>query len=76
MSAFLAVQGVVTKAIKAEKTDAEIEAALVRLAESGRPVTANTLRIEIEGQPKTTASRSRVAPPGTHPHLAHLYEQS
>lgn len=77
MSAFLAVQGVVAKAIKAAKTDAEIEGGLVRLAESGRPVTVNTLRIEIEGQPKTAAvGHSRVMPPGTHPHMAHLYEQS
>lgn len=77
MSAFLAVQGVVLKAIKAGKTDDEITAALVRLADDGRSVTANTLRIEIEGQPKTAAvGHSRVAPPGTHPHLAHLYEQS
>lgn len=58
-----AVNGVVMKAIKAEKwSDDEIGAALLRLADEGRSVTVETLRIELNGlpPPKRSTTNSRV----------------
>lgn len=47
-----AVNAVVIKAIKSEKfADDEIQAAVLRLAEQGRSLTVETLRIELSGQP-------------------------
>ncbi len=47
-----AVNGVVTKAIRTGRwPDADIRAAMVRLAESSRPVTTDSLRVEIVGFP-------------------------
>lgn len=48
---FPAVMGVVKKAIHAGHEDDQIVAALGRLAEDGRSVTTETLRIELEGLP-------------------------
>lgn len=45
-----AVNGVVVKAIKAEQwTDDEIRSAMLRLADNGRPVTTDSLRVELQG---------------------------
>jgi hypothetical protein len=56
LSRFPAVMGIVKQALNAKSrddqplySDDQIRAALVRLAEEGRPVTVDTLRIEIEG---------------------------
>lgn len=47
-----AVNGVVLKAIKTEQyADDEIRAAVLRLAEEGRSVTVDTLRVELSGLP-------------------------
>ncbi|MBO4273113.1 hypothetical protein [Microbispora triticiradicis] len=47
-----AINGIVIKAIKAEKwSDDEISAALLRLADEGRTVTVETLRRELAGDP-------------------------
>lgn len=47
-----AINGIVIRAIKAEKfSDDEIHAALMRLAGEGRTVTVESLRIELEGMP-------------------------
>lgn len=46
---FPAVLGVARKALKAGESEQAVEAALSRLADSGRPVTTDTLRIEIRG---------------------------
>lgn len=48
---FPAIMGVVKKAMGAGYDDDTITGALARLAESGRSVTTETLRIEIEGMP-------------------------
>jgi hypothetical protein len=47
-----AVNGIVLKALKADKwADEEIHAALLRLAKEGRSVTVETLRVELAGRP-------------------------
>lgn len=51
LSNFPAVAGVVRKAIKANYADAAIVDALGRLADDGRSVTTDTLRLELEGRP-------------------------
>lgn len=51
MSRFPAVAGIVKQAIRAGKSDAEITAALTRLGGSGRSLTVETLRVELEGMP-------------------------
>jgi hypothetical protein len=57
MSKWVAINGIVTTAVKAGKwTDDEIRAAMLRLAADGRTVTTETLRIELAGKP---AYRSR-----------------
>lgn len=56
---FVAVLALVKRALKADYDDARVRAALMRLADSGTTVTANTLRIELE-QP----GRGSPAPPG------------
>lgn len=58
LSNFPAVAGVVRKAVKAGYDDAAIIAALGRLADDGRSVTTDTLRIELEGR-APTGSRQR-----------------
>jgi 5-methylcytosine-specific restriction endonuclease McrA len=56
-SNFAAVMGIVRKAIRSERySDDAIQAALLRLAADGRPVTVDTLRTELDGLP---APRSR-----------------
>lgn len=55
LSAFQAVAGVVRKALGSYSDDA-IAAALSRLAADRRSVTANTLRIELEGRPRTVGN--------------------
>ena len=50
MCRWQAINGIVVLAIKSGKyTDAEIRDALLRLADSGKSVTVESLRIEIEG---------------------------
>lgn len=57
LSSFGAVAGVVRKAVRAGTyTDDAITAALARLAVDGRSVTANTLRIELEGRPRAVGN--------------------
>jgi hypothetical protein len=51
LSRFPAVAGIVRKALQAGKTETEITDALARLGKEGRPVTVDTLRIEIDGLP-------------------------
>ena len=48
---FPAVAAICRKAIKAGFSDAEIEAALLRLVDEGRGVSTETLRVELEGLP-------------------------
>lgn len=51
-----AINGIVIKAIKTEQfTDEEIRAALLRLANEGRTVSVETLRIELQGMPPRQA---------------------
>lgn len=58
-----AVNGVVLKAFKSRKYAApDILAAMLRLADDGRPVTVDALRIEIEGLPPIGGSRGRASP--------------
>ena len=52
MSNFPAVAGICRKAIKAGHSDESIHQALMRLAEEGRSVTTETVRIELEGLPE------------------------
>lgn len=49
---FPSVAGICRKAIKAGYTDQAIQAALLRLAEDGRPVTTGTLHVELVGLPE------------------------
>lgn len=49
---FPSVAGICRKAIKAGYTDEAIRAALLRLAEDGRPVTTGTLHVELQGLPE------------------------
>jgi len=57
MSKWPAVNGIVLKAIKANRwQDDEIRDALLRLANEGRPVTVDTLRIELNGLPPPRAA--------------------
>jgi hypothetical protein len=66
MSNFVAIRGIVKKAIAADHTDAEIVSALVRLVRDGRGVTTETLRVELQGlpaprgQPKGSTTDERV----------------
>lgn len=56
---FSAVAGVVRKAVRTGRyTDEQIAEALGRLADDGRPVTADTLRIEIEGMSRRDTRKS------------------
>jgi hypothetical protein len=64
-----AVNGVVMKAIHAEKwADDEIRAALLRLAADGRGVTVETLRTELVGLPPPRNGARH--PPGASERLA------
>ena len=78
MSNFVAIRGIVKKAIAAEHSDAEIVPALKRLARDGRGVTTETLRIELQGlpaqrsQPKRSTTDERVMAGLT---LAAMYEK-
>lgn len=54
-----AVNGIVIKALKADKwADSEIHDALLRLAKEGRPVTVETLRVELAGLPPNGSGRT------------------
>lgn len=55
LSAFLAVRAVVAKAIGAGYSDDAVESALSRLVDEGRGVTADSLRIALEGPPRRRA---------------------
>ena len=78
MSSFVAIRGIVKKAIAANHGDAEIISALERLARDGRGVTTETLRIELQGlpaqrsQPKRSTTDERVMAGLT---LAAMYEE-
>jgi hypothetical protein len=65
LSKFPAVMGICKRAIAANKTDTEIEAALRRMAAENRPLTVDTLRIELEGLP--VGGGSRFSHPTQHP---------
>jgi hypothetical protein len=55
-----AVNAIVVKAIKDGRwSDDEIQAALLRLANEGRPVTVDTLRVELNGLPPPRAAPPR-----------------
>jgi hypothetical protein len=66
MSNFVAIRGIVKKAMAADYSDAEIIPALERLARDGRGVTTETLRVELQGlptprgQPKGSTTDERV----------------
>jgi hypothetical protein len=51
LSKFPATLTIARQAIRAGYADALIEAALVRLAGEGRPLTVDVLRVELEGLP-------------------------
>lgn len=60
-----AVNGIVGRAIKANKwSDDEILAAIQRLAKDGRPVTVDTLRVELTGLPPRARDRPAPDRPG------------
>lgn len=61
-----AINAIVRKAITAGHTDDAITAALSRLAGSKRPITAETLRVEIEGR-RPAARRPALAPASLSP---------
>ncbi len=55
LSKWVAVNGIVHLALKTGRyTDSEIQAAVLRLAEQGRSVTVEALRVELEGLPPPT----------------------
>jgi len=56
MSNFLAIRGIVKKAVSTGHADNEITDALIRLADNGRPVTTDSLRIEMHGLPAQRGS--------------------
>lgn len=58
MSRFPAVLGIVRKALKADHDADQVKAALLRLADEGRSVTVETLRIELEGAPPARRLRA------------------
>lgn len=61
MCRWTAINGIVIKALKADKwVDSEIRDGLLRLAEEGRTVSVESLRVELQGLPP----RKRDAPPG------------
>lgn len=60
LSKFPAVLGIVRRGMKAGHSPEAVQAALLRLADDGRPVTVDALRVELEGLP---ANRQRNAPP-------------
>lgn len=65
LSNFLAVRGVVAKAVKAGMwSDDEIAAALGRMAEDGRSVTTDGLRYELNGFPVRQSNRTRALAAG------------
>lgn len=65
LSNFLAVRGVVAKAIKAAMWgEDEIIAALERLADEGRSVTTDALRYELQGFPGRQSNRERALAAG------------
>lgn len=58
MSKWPAVNAIVLRAIKAGRwSDNEIQDALLRLAEDKRPVTVDTMRVELDGLPPTGQAR-------------------
>lgn len=59
LSNFPAVMGVAKKALNAGYEEQTINDALTRLATDGRPVTVDTLRVEIEGLPARSTRRTR-----------------
>ena len=59
LSKFVAIMGIVKKAIKAGYAPERIEAALIDLADEGRPVTIDTLRIQLEGISPTPSRRDQ-----------------
>lgn len=57
MSRWPAVNAIVIKAIKAKRwSDEEIQSALLRMARENRPVTVDSLRVELAGLPPSRAS--------------------
>jgi Helix-turn-helix domain len=61
MSRFPAIAGIARTALDAGFPDAEVAAALLRLADDRRPVTVETLRIELEGLPPRRRTESAAA---------------
>lgn len=57
LSKFVAVMGIVKKALKAGYAPERIKSALIDLADEGRPVTIDTLRIQMEGIAPMRAER-------------------
>jgi hypothetical protein len=65
LCSFMGVRGVVAKAIKTGRySDTQIGDALAKLASEGRVVTADTLRIALEGQPRKTYAEPDDSPWG------------
>jgi DNA-binding transcriptional MocR family regulator len=59
LSKFVAVLGIVKRALKADYTADQITDALAALADEGRPVTVDTLRIQMEGGLPAAKSKSQ-----------------
>lgn len=70
MSRYPAVLGVVRSAVRAGYTDQQIVQALARMADEGRSVTVEALRVEIEGLP--VARRTAPRPNAADATVAHL----
>lgn len=54
LSKFVAIRGIVKKALAAGYSSEQIAVALNGLADEGRPVTVDTLRIQMEGMPSSS----------------------
>lgn len=63
LSNFMAVRGVVAKAVSAGYDEPRVVAALAQLADEGRGVSADTLRIALEGRPRRSVSDGHVSLP-------------
>ena len=60
LSKFTAIMGICKKALAANYTEEQITIALDQLAEEGRPVTVDTLRIQMEGLPTSSGRESNL----------------
>ncbi len=59
LSKFVAVMGIVKKALKAGYPAEHVRSALIDLADEGRPVTVDTLRVQMDGLAPVASPRDR-----------------